>query len=51
MASMVEALRSAGKDVESHIYPGEGHGWRKVSSIVDDAKRIDDFLVRKVLNR
>ncbi|MFN8541883.1 MAG: S9 family peptidase [Thermomicrobiales bacterium] len=51
MASMVDALKRAGKDVESHTYAGEGHGWRKVSSLVDDAKRIDDFLVRKVLNR
>ncbi|HEU5422896.1 MAG TPA: S9 family peptidase [Nitrolancea sp.] len=51
MNEMVEALRAAGKDVEYHTYPGEGHGWRKVATIVDDAERIDDFLVRKVLNR
>lgn len=51
MNMMVEALRKAGKDVEYHTYPGEGHGWRKVSSHIDDARRTDDFLVRKVLNR
>jgi len=51
MNAMVEALRAAGKDVEYHTYPGEGHGWRKVSTIIDDAERVDDFLVRKVLNR
>ena len=51
MASMHAALQRAGKDVEYHVYPGEGHGWRKASTQIDDAKRIDDFLVRKVLNR
>ena len=48
---MVEALRRANKDVEYRTYPGEGHGWRRVATHVDDAKRVDDFLVRKVLNR
>ncbi len=51
MNMMVDALRKAGKDVEYHTYPGEGHGWRKVSSLIDDAQRTDDFLIRKVLNR
>ena len=51
MEAMVEALRRAGKEVEYHTYPGEGHGWKHVATIVDDAHRVDDFLVRKVLNR
>jgi len=51
MNMMVEALRKAGKDVEYHTYPGEGHGWKRISSHIDDARRTDDFLVRKVLNR
>ena len=51
MNMMVDALRKAGKDVEYHTYPGEGHGWRKVSTLIDDAHRTDDFLIRKVLNR
>ncbi len=51
MDGMVAALRKSGKDVEYHTYPGEGHGWKRVSTIIDDANRIDDFLVRKVLNR
>jgi dipeptidyl aminopeptidase/acylaminoacyl peptidase len=51
MNAMVDALRAAGKDVEYHTYPGEGHGWRMVSTLIDDAHRTDDFLVRKVLNR
>lgn len=51
MNMMVDALRKAGKDVEYTTYPGEGHGWRKVSTLIDDAHRVDDFLIRKVLNR
>ena len=51
MEAMVAALRRAGKEVEYHTYPGEGHGWQRVVTIVDDARRVDDFLVRKVLNR
>jgi dipeptidyl aminopeptidase/acylaminoacyl peptidase len=51
MNGMVEALRKIDKEVEYHTYPGEGHGWKRVSTMIDDAKRIDDFLVRKVLNR
>ncbi len=51
MDEMVAALRGAGKDVEYHTYPGEGHGWRRVATIIDDAERVDNFLVRKVLNR
>ena len=27
--AMVEALKKAGKTVEYHVYPGEGHGWRR----------------------
>ncbi len=50
MDKMTEALRAAGKDVEYQVYEGEGHGFRKVSSNVDDAKRSADFLERKVLD-
>jgi dipeptidyl aminopeptidase/acylaminoacyl peptidase len=51
MDKMAEALRRAGKYVEYQVYPDEGHGWKHVSTIVDDAQRSDDFLVRMVLNR
>lgn len=50
MNKMTDALRKAGKDVEYQVYEGEGHGFRKVSSIVDDARRSADFLARKVLD-
>lgn len=51
MNAMVDALRHADKEVEYHTYPGEGHGWKRVATIIDDTTRIDDFLTRKVLNR
>lgn len=51
MDKMTAALKAAGKDVEYHTYPGEGHGWRKVSTIRDDAWKSDAFLTRAVLDR
>jgi dipeptidyl aminopeptidase/acylaminoacyl peptidase len=51
MDRMAAALEKAGKHVEYTVYPDEGHGWKHVSTIVDDAQRSDDFLVRMVLNR
>ncbi len=51
MNKMTAALEKAGKHVEYHTYPGEGHGWKKVSTILDDAYKSDDFLLRMVLNR
>lgn len=51
MDKMAEALEKAGKDVEYKVYEGEGHGWKKVSTIIDDAKRSARFLTRTVLDR
>ncbi|RIK36490.1 MAG: hypothetical protein DCC58_19205 [Chloroflexi bacterium] len=51
MDKMTAALQKAGKHVEYTVYPDEGHGWKHVSTIIDDARRSDDFLVRMVLNR
>jgi dipeptidyl aminopeptidase/acylaminoacyl peptidase len=43
---VVEALRRAGREVEFTVYPGEGHGWRKVETTIDELTRIDAFLGR-----
>ena len=51
MNRMTAALEKAGKQVEYHTYPGEGHGWKKVSTIIDDAYKSDDFLLRALLGR
>ena len=42
------SLRRAGTPVERHVYDGEGHGWRRASTIEDEITRIDDFLTRYV---
>ncbi len=50
MDNMVAALENAGKDVEYKVYEGEGHGFKKISSVVDDAKRSQAFLLRAVMD-
>lgn len=50
MDNMVEALERAGKDVEYKVYQGEGHGWKRIDTIVDDARRSEEFLRRAVLD-
>lgn len=47
----VEALRQRGKTVEYQLYAGEGHGWRKVDTIVDYIERMDAFLTKYVVER
>lgn len=49
--AMVRALEKAGKTVEHHVYPGEGHGWRKVATVRDYINRMEAFLTRHVLDR
>ncbi len=49
---MVEALKKAGiSNFEYHVYPGEGHGWRKVETILDYVSRMEAFLEKWVLER
>jgi dipeptidyl aminopeptidase/acylaminoacyl peptidase len=49
---MVAALQKAGKsDFEYVSYSGEGHGWRKVETILDYYNRMDKFLLNWVLER
>jgi len=36
---MADAMRAAGKDVELVIYDGEGHGFRRASTIIDSLER------------
>ena len=50
MDNMVAALEKAGKDVEYKVYEGEGHGFKKISSVVDDARRSEAFLLRAVMD-
>jgi dipeptidyl aminopeptidase/acylaminoacyl peptidase len=36
---MADAMRRAGREVELHVYPGEGHGFRRRDSLVDAMER------------
>jgi dipeptidyl aminopeptidase/acylaminoacyl peptidase len=47
--TMADRLRQLGRDVELHIYDGEGHGWGKAEVVVDELTRIERFLARHVL--
>jgi dipeptidyl aminopeptidase/acylaminoacyl peptidase len=49
--ALAAALRATGVEVELHLYDGEGHGWGRAATIVDEAERIDAFLSRWVLPR
>ncbi len=49
---MIEALKKAGKtDFEYVSYEGEGHGWRRVATILDYHQKMQDFLKKWVLER
>ncbi|MGH9040448.1 MAG: S9 family peptidase, partial [Acidimicrobiia bacterium] len=48
---LVEALRRQGAPVEYEVYPGEGHGWSRPETIIDELGRAERFLTRWVLNR
>jgi dipeptidyl aminopeptidase/acylaminoacyl peptidase len=43
------AITTAGGTVEHHVYDGEGHGWGRPATVVDELERTDDFLRRHVL--
>jgi dipeptidyl aminopeptidase/acylaminoacyl peptidase len=48
---LVDTLRRRGAAVEYHVYEGEGHGWSRPDTIVDELERADRFLTRWVLKR
>jgi dipeptidyl aminopeptidase/acylaminoacyl peptidase len=43
---MVAALRKAGREPETVVYPDEAHGWRKLANELDFARRLEQFLSR-----
>jgi dipeptidyl aminopeptidase/acylaminoacyl peptidase len=43
---MADAMRRAGREVELHVYEGEGHGFRRRESIVDAMERELAFYTR-----
>lgn len=45
-----EELAAASSVVELHIYDGEGHGWRRPETTIDEFARVEAFLTRHVLS-
>jgi dipeptidyl aminopeptidase/acylaminoacyl peptidase len=43
-------LQARGVEVELKVYEGEGHGWRQLSTVLDELDRVDRFLRRHVLH-
>jgi dipeptidyl aminopeptidase/acylaminoacyl peptidase len=48
-AAIVGQLEALGRTVEHHTYEGEGHGWTRPETVVDELERTEDFLRRHVL--
>ena len=48
---IVERLTELGRTVELHVYEGEGHGWGRSATVVDELNRTEAFLERHVLRR
>jgi dipeptidyl aminopeptidase/acylaminoacyl peptidase len=49
--ALVDAVRAAGGTVEHHVYEGEGHGWSRPETMIDELERVERFLRRWVLTR
>jgi dipeptidyl aminopeptidase/acylaminoacyl peptidase len=47
--AIVESLRRRNVPHEYHVYPGEGHGWRKQETIESFYRTVQDFLRRYVI--
>ncbi|HNO66782.1 MAG TPA: prolyl oligopeptidase family serine peptidase, partial [Tepidiformaceae bacterium] len=47
--TIVASLRARGVPHEYHLYPGEGHGWRKQETIDQFYKSVEAFLKTYVL--
>ena len=49
--AVADRLRALGRPVELHLYDGEGHGWNRPETVVDELGRTESFLRRHVLRR
>ena len=49
--AVAEALQAHGGTVEHHVYDGEGHGWGRPETVMDELERTESFLRRHVLRR
>jgi dipeptidyl aminopeptidase/acylaminoacyl peptidase len=44
-----DRLQALGRTVELHLYEGEGHGWGRPATVMDELERTESFLRRYVL--
>jgi dipeptidyl aminopeptidase/acylaminoacyl peptidase len=49
--SLVTRLGQLGRTVEVHFYDGEGHGWSRAATVIDELERTEAFLERYVQRR
>lgn len=49
--AIADRLRALGRTVELHLYDGEGHGWGRPATVIDELERTSSFLRRHVLRR
>lgn len=47
--AVADRLLALGRTVELHVYDGEGHGWGRPETVVDELERTTSFLRRHVL--
>jgi dipeptidyl aminopeptidase/acylaminoacyl peptidase len=47
--SIADRLTRLGRTVELHLYEGEGHGWGRADTVMDELERTGSFLRRHVL--
>lgn len=47
--AIAQRLQALGRIVELHEYEGEGHGWLRPETMIDELERVDSFLRRHVL--
>jgi dipeptidyl aminopeptidase/acylaminoacyl peptidase len=47
-SAIADRLRAQGREVELHVYDGEGHGWGRPETVVDELRRTEAFLRRHV---
>lgn len=44
--TLAARLAALGRDVELHVYEGEGHGWSRPATVLDELARTEAFLAR-----
>jgi dipeptidyl aminopeptidase/acylaminoacyl peptidase len=47
-AALAERITAEGGGVTLHIYQGEGHGWKRPDTVMDELHRVEAFLDRHI---